>query len=138
LFSLMSLLVMPPRLPDRYDKPVQLVAGALAGVFGGFTAIWSPPMVMYMLARRLDKDEFVRASGLLILLGSIPLTAGFWQQGLLTGSLAITSAVMIVPTLIGFSLGEIVRDRLPADRFRSIVLLIFLLMGLNLVRRALV
>lgn len=136
VFAVTSLAVKPPPLPDRYDQVGQALAGTAAGVLGGLTAIWSPPMVTYLIARGLDKDEFVRASGLLILLGSLPLCIGFWQTGLLNGANAPVSAAMIVPTLLGFSLGEVLRRRLKADRFRVILLLVFLVMGLNLIRKA--
>ena len=136
-FALVNLLFTPPRLPDRYDKPAQVAGGVLGGLLGAFTANWATPVVVYLIARRVEKDEFVRATGLLFLLGSLPLCIGFWQQGLLSGGLAVTSASMIVPTLVGFTLGEVIRRHLPADRFRKVVLLVFLVMGLNLLRRAL-
>ena len=136
-FAVINLVFTPPRLPDRLDRPAQALGGILGGLLGAFTAIWAPPVAAYLIARRVDKDEFVRATGLLFLLGSLPLCIGFWQQGLLTGDLAVTSAAMILPTLAGFALGEAIRRRLPAERFRTVVLLIFLAMGLNLLRRAL-
>ena len=137
LFAATSLMATPPPLPDHLDRPAQWIAGALAGAIGGLTAIWSPPMVIYLLSRRIDKDDFVRATGLLIFLGGIPLCIGFWQAGLLSGDLAVLSLGMTVPTLIGFSAGELIRRRLDGERFRIIVLVIFLLMGLNLIRKAL-
>lgn len=138
LFAATSLTAMPPPLPDRFDRAAQWIAGSLAGALGGLTAIWSPPMVIYLLSRRVDKTDFVRATGLLIFLGGIPLCIGFWQAGLLSGDLAVLSLGMTVPTLIGFSLGEVIRRRLNGERFRTAVLVIFLLMGLNLIRKALV
>lgn len=137
LFALTSLLANIPALPVRFDRPAQCVAGTLAGVMGGLTAIWAPPMVIYLLARRVDKDDFVRAVGLLLFTGSVPLALGYWQNGLLAGELAWVSALMIVPTVLGFSIGEHIRRRLDAERFRKGVLIFFLLMGLNLIRRAL-
>ena len=137
IFAITSLLFTPPQFSNRHDRVLQIIFGATAGIFGGLTAIWAPPLVIYLVGRRVDKDEFVRATGLLILLGSIPLCLGFWRAGLLTGSLAITSAAMIIPALAGFSLGEAIRRRLPTESFRTVVLLIFLVMGLNLVRRSL-
>lgn len=137
IFSVTSLAVTPPPIPERYDRLAQVVAGSLSGVLGGLTAIWVPPMVIYFLARRIDKDAFVRASGLLLFLGSLPLALGFWQSGLMTGPDALVSMAMIVPSLIGFSIGEVLRRRLSDKRFRTAVLLVFLLMGLNLIRRAL-
>ncbi|MGF1477213.1 MAG: sulfite exporter TauE/SafE family protein [Geminicoccaceae bacterium] len=136
LFAATSLVVQPPALPDGLDKPAQFVAGTLAGFMGAFTAIWSPPMVIYFLARRLEKDEFVRASGFLIFLGSLPLAAGYWAGGLMSGPTALTSLAMVVPALIGFQVGEMIRSRLNTERFRTVVLVIFFLMGLNLIRKA--
>lgn len=135
-FSLLGLVANPPPLPDRHDRAAQGVAGTAAGVIGGLTGIWAAPLVVYLLARRVDRDEFVRASGLLIFLGSLPLLAGFWHEGLIDGPMALLSAALVLPTLAGFALGERLRARLDPARFRIAVLVVFLLMGLNLLRRA--
>jgi hypothetical protein len=103
---------------------------------GGLTAIWSPPMVIYLLSRRVEKAEFVRATGLLILLGSLPLCVGLWRAGLVTGPNALVSVAMVAPAMAGFTLGEVLRRRLDTGRFRIAVLALFLLMGLNLIRRS--
>lgn len=137
IFAVTSLTFTMPKIPDRFDTLGQSISGFVAGVLGGLTSIWSPPLVIYFMARRLDKDEFVRASGLLIFLGSLPLGFGFWQAGMFTADYAQLSLLMLVPTFIGFSIGEYFRRRLNTERFRQIVLLIFLFMGLNLIRRAL-
>lgn len=136
LFSLISLSFSPPRLPDRWDKPAQAVAGSAAGILGGMTAIWAPPVMIYFLARRLEKDEFIRATALLLLAGSLPLLAGYLVNGQLVGETGKLSAILIIPTLVGFTFGEYLRSKLNAERFRTAVLVMFLLMGLNLLRRA--
>ncbi|MBT3789838.1 MAG: sulfite exporter TauE/SafE family protein [Alphaproteobacteria bacterium] len=136
LFAFTSLFVKPPELPRRYDRLAQVVAGSLSGVLGGLTAIWSPPMVVYLVSRRIEKDDFVRASGVLLFIGSVPLLFGYWQNGLMTRDLAVMSMAMIVPTLLGFSVGEAIRRRMDATRFQKLILFIFLLMGLNLIRRS--
>lgn len=136
LFSATSLTFSPPRIPARYDRAGQFVFGAAAGTLGGLTAIWAPPMVTYLMGRQTGKDEFVRATGVIILMGTLPLIAGFWSNGMLTGPLALVSAAMTIPAILGFQIGEIFRRRLDADRFRNVVLIIFGIMGLNLLRRA--
>ena len=135
-FALTGLFARPPELPTRFDRLGQVVAGCLSGVLGGLTAIWSPPMVVYFIARRLDKDDFVRASGVLLFIGSVPLCVGYLQNGLMTKELAIMSMAMIVPTLLGFSVGEAVRRRVNGARFQKLILCVFLVMGLNLIRRS--
>ncbi|MEP5758050.1 MAG: sulfite exporter TauE/SafE family protein [Litoreibacter sp.] len=137
VFVLVSLAHELPKLPDRLDQPAQVVMGGLAGVMGGLTAVWAPPMVMYLTARGVTKDEFVRATGVLIFIGCIPLVWGYAYNGFLTPERALSSTMMLIPTIAGFTLGERIRSRLPAATFKKVLLYVFLILGLNLLRRAL-
>ena len=136
LFVISSLFT-PPRIPDRYDLPTQLSIGSVAGVLGGLSAIWSPAVVIYLLARNVPRDMYMGATGLLVLLGSVSLITGYWQAGALSAELAGQSAVMVVPALLGYSNGEWLRARLDAKQFKNTVLFVFFLMGLNLLRKGL-
>lgn len=127
-----------PVIPDRLDRPAQVLFGTLAGILGGLTSVWGPPMLIYLAARQVRKAEFVRATGFLIFLGSMPLLTGYIIQGFLTRETGLLSVALLLPTFAGFWLGERLRGRMSEDRFRLIVLLIFLAMGLNLLRRALI
>ena len=89
------------------------------------------------MARRVEKEEFVAATGVMIFAGTLPLIGGFWSTGLINGPSVGLSIVLFLPALAGFFLGEALRRRLDADRFRKVVLLVFLVMGLNLIRKAL-
>jgi uncharacterized membrane protein YfcA len=136
LFSLMNLAFKPPPLPDKYERVGQVTGGVISGIMGGLTAIWSPAVAAYLIARAADKDEFIRTTGFLFFIGSLPLCVGFWQNGMLTGPIAMVSAGMIIPTVAGFSIGEVLRRMLKPERFKILVLVFFLLIGFNLVRRA--
>lgn len=136
LFSVSSLAWAPPFLPERWDRVGQAVAGVASGVLGGLTAIWAPAMVTYLMARRVEKEAFVAATGVMIFAGTLPLIGGFWSAGIITGPSAGVSVLMFLPALAGFTLGEALRRRLDAARFRKVVLLVFLVMGLNLIRKA--
>lgn len=137
LFSVASLAFTPPPLPDRWDRLAQVAGGVAAGILGGLTAIWAPPIAIYLSARQVPRDEFVRATGLLFTLGALPLIAGYARAGLFTGPQAALSAAMVLPTLLGFTVGEWLRQRIPGERFRRLVLWVFLGLGLNLIRRGL-
>lgn len=138
VFSIMSMAWKPPFLPERFDWLGQFISGTASGVLGGLTAIWAPIMVPYLMARRLEPDTFVRATGVMILAGTIPLIGGYWQTGLINGAISMVGLAMVIPAVAGFAVGERIRKHMDADRFRKIVLLFFLAMGLNLIRRALV
>ena len=134
-FTLITLLSNVPQIPPKYDRLAQITAGGVGGILGGLTAIWSPPMLIYFVARRTEKSEFIPATGMLLFLGGLPLIVTYWNGGLLNPRLFIISAMMLVPTFLGFYVGGFVRNKLNAERFRTVVLLFFMLMGLNLIRR---
>lgn len=125
-----------PAIAVKHDARAQVGFATAAGVIGGLTGAWAAPLGMYLTMRGVDKDEFIRATGFLVTVGSIPLSVSYAKLGFLTGPLALTSALMIVPALIGYSLGEFFRNRLSPQYFRSTILIVFLILGLNLLRRA--
>ncbi|MEM7194265.1 MAG: sulfite exporter TauE/SafE family protein [Pseudomonadota bacterium] len=136
LFSLMNLMFRIPAIPHRWDTFAQWIAGIGSGVIGGLTAIWSPPVAAYLIATGADKNEFVRVTGLIFFVGSLPLLAGFLNSGVMTPGLIGWSSLMILPTILGFTLGERIRAQLNTARFRTAILLLFLLLGANLIRKA--
>jgi uncharacterized membrane protein YfcA len=112
-----------------------IAAGAAGGLMGGLTGLWSPPLVILLLALRLEKTDYIRAFGFLLVIGAIPLLGGYVVNGLMTQELFVISMIMVVPTLMGFAIGEKVRGKMDTGRYQKAVLVFFLLMGLNLVRK---
>lgn len=137
LFATTNLMRKPPALPASWDKPAQLIAGTLAGTLGGLTTIWGPPMVVYLLSKRLEKEDFVLISGAILTAGSLPLLLSYTQAGHLPLPTVISSAALILPALLGMYFGEQLRKRVDTERFMKLLLLVFLMLGLNLIRRAL-
>lgn len=136
LFAITSLISHPPPLPASWDRPAQFIAGGLAGVMGGLTTIWSPPMVIYLIAKRLDKETFVMVTGAVLTAGSLPLLASYYQSGLLANDMVLQASLLVLPTLIGMRIGEAIRHRVNRELFVKLLLCVFLLLGLNLIRRA--
>ncbi len=136
IFSVSNLMHRPPPLPKKWDKSAQLFAGLLAGIMGGLTSIWGPPMAMYLLAKRIEKEEFVLITGAILTAGSLPLMLSYAQSGLLTSTTLVSSAVLLAPALLGMWFGEKLRRRINTERFEKLLLIVFLLLGMNLIRRA--
>ncbi len=136
IFVAVNALSWSPLIEDRHDLKAQLGFGAAAGVFGGMTSVWAPPIAIYLASRRVSKEEFVRASGMFFFLGSIPLMAGYLQMGLFNGQTALLSSAMLLPAMLGFYLGERLRGQLSETAFRKVLLFVFFVLGLNLIRRA--
>ena len=133
LFVLTNLFIKSMRFPDQWDRPVQISIGAVAGVMGGLTSIWAPPMLVYLMSRRMEKDEFVGAMGLLLFCGIFALFVGYYQSQLIDDQTALQSLFLLIPVLIGFMLGEKARQRLNTDQFYKVLLCVFFIMGANLI-----
>ena len=112
--------------------------GAIAGILGGLVSLWLPAVLVYLSARQVSKEEFVRATGLLLFSGTIPLLAGFWREGFLTGPIAGVSASMLLPTLLGMWIGSRLRHRLSEQVFKRVLMGVLILIGLNLIRRSII
>lgn len=138
VFASTNLLFKPPIIPDRANQSMQIIFGVAAGIMGGLTAVFSPPVTMYLIGRGVEKDQFVSVSGFIFLMGCIPLALGFLYNGLLTPVISLQSMAMIIPTLMGLSLGELIRRRIHAVHFKKVVLIFFFIMGANLVRKSFV
>jgi len=137
LYAASSLYKPVVRIPAKHDKKAQVLTGVSAGVMGGMAGVWAPPILIYLTARGISKDQFVATTGLLLFLGSSVLLAGYWHGGLLGPAIVMLSSVLLLPSMLGMVCGEKLRERLSAKRFERVLLWFFLLMGLNLIRRAL-
>jgi len=136
VYSLHSLFASPLLLNPEWDKQAQIASGVGAGVMGGLVSVWAPPILIYLTARRMPKEEFVATVGVILLLGSLVLFVSYQASGILSNSLLTVSSLLVIPSLVGFTAGETIRNRLSAQRFQRLLLWFFFLMGLNLIRRA--
>ena len=137
LFSASNL--MKPRvhpLKPETEKWAGPLAGALGGLLGGISTIWGPPMMMFFVMLKLDKDTFVRTVSLAWLILSIPLTIAYWRNGIFAGDVIGLSFAACVPGMIGIRIGENIREHIDQETFRKVMLVILLIIGLNLIRRA--
>jgi len=107
--------------------------GTFSGILGGLSSIWSPPIAMYLIARNYSKEKFLSASGFLFLVGSFPLGAGLYFSGVLTVKPLFQSLLALAFVLMGFRVGEIIRDYVNQKIFRNCILIAFLIMGSRLI-----
>lgn len=113
-------------------------AGTLAGILGGLTTVWGPPTIIYLRMLGLEKEQFVRATGWMFLIGSLPLTAGYWMGGILTAELIPVGILGSAMAMCGVVLGKHIRKRVSEKHFVLIIDVILALMALNLLRKSLV
>ncbi|MEM7222229.1 MAG: sulfite exporter TauE/SafE family protein [Pseudomonadota bacterium] len=138
IFSATSLIRPSRGLSPATERWAGPLAGTLGGILGGISTMWGPPMMMYFVMLGLPKEAFIRAVGLVWFAGSIPLVIGYIENGILNGTTAQISALACLPGFLGLWLGTVLRRYIPQEIFRKVLLLALFVVGLNLIRRALV
>lgn len=123
---------------SRQRADVEAGIGAFAGFLGGMSGIWGPPTVLYLTALGTEKTEQMRAQGVIYGLGSVALVLAHLSSGVLRPETAPFSAALVLPALLGQWIGGKLLDRIDQAMFRRATLLVLLVVGLNLIRRALV
>lgn len=135
-FAMVQLLGLRFRLRGR-SPVVESVVAAVAGSVGGLSGVWGPPTVMYLTALDTAKDEQMRVQGVIYGLGALALVAGHTGSGILRAETVPFSAALILPALLGMSLGGRMQDRIDQQAFRRLTLVVLLVAGCNLLRRGL-
>ena len=94
-------------------------------------------MMMYLFMLHLPKELWARTIGTIWLIGAVPLTLFYWQNGVLNPGNIWLSIGACVPGMIGILIGERIRSYVNEEKFRKVLLIALLIVGLNLIRRAL-
>lgn len=135
-FAVVQLMNVPLVLPVRNRRRAEWAVGAVAGLYGGVSGVWGPPVMIYLLSVNTAKHDMVRVLGVVFLIGAVSLIGGHTLSGLMTPQRWAFSAVMVLPSVLGLWLGYKVQDRLDAARFKRWTLIMLALSGLNLLRQA--
>lgn len=122
----------------RRSRAVESAFGALAGLMSGFAGVWGPPTVMYLTAIGTKKREQVRVQGVIFGAGAVALVAAHTGSGVLRAETLPFSALLILPALIGMWAGSKVLDRIDQAMFKRATLIVLMIAGANLIRRAII
>lgn len=136
-FALWQLSGRPLVLNLHHRKRAEAVSGIIGGLYGGVSGIWGPPLIVYLLSIGTEKREQVRVQGVVFLIAAVVLTVAHLVSGVLNAQTLPLTAVLCIPAIIGMKLGFAMQDRLDVNQFRRWTLVLLILTGLNLIRRAL-
>ncbi|HYM72545.1 MAG TPA: TSUP family transporter, partial [Stellaceae bacterium] len=111
------------------------LVGLVAGVLGGMSAMFGPPMIAYLVGLGTDPASFVKQMAILALAASTTLLLALSGAGALSPvDLAISGAALI-PIQLGMPAGRWLRGRIKPGVFRIAVLAVLAGGGLDLLRR---
>ncbi len=136
VFSLVSLTQPQFRVPERHELSISLAIGLVAGFIGGLSLFIGPAMIMFLVALHLKKEEFIGSVGLIYTVTLIPIGALYVGYGVLREEHTVLALLATVPVFLGMLLGQWVRGRIDQEPFRKVLLLVLVVIGLNLIRKA--
>jgi hypothetical protein len=137
--AIAALLVVMPRVrlspaAARWGGPA---VGLGAGVLGGMSAMFGPPMIAYLVGLRTEPDSFVKQMAIFACTAAITMLLMLGGSGSLSGLDLAVSAGAIVPIQLGMPIGRSLRGRIPPAVFRALVLIVLAVSGIDLLHRAL-
>ncbi|OJY33433.1 MAG: hypothetical protein BGP11_21335 [Rhodobacterales bacterium 65-51] len=136
LFALVQLAGRSLALNLHHRNRAEWAFGMVGGLYGGISGVWGPPVLVFLLSVGADKREMVRVQGVIFLIGAVVLTTAHLQSGVLNARTLPFSMALILPSVLGMVAGQWVQDRLDQQRFRWWTLVLLVLTGANLMRRA--
>ena len=136
--ALAALLLLMPhvRIGEATARWAGPIVGLTAGVLGGMSAMFGPPMIAYLVGRGTEPDSFVKQMAIFAFTASLTMLVALGGSGSMTGRDMLVSAAAIIPIQAGMPLGRWLRRRTQPNWFRIGVLVILALGGLDMLRRA--
>jgi uncharacterized membrane protein YfcA len=125
------------RIGDATARWAGPIVGFAAGVLGGMSAMFGPPMIAYLVGRGTDPDSFVKQMAIFAFTASLTMLVALSGSGSMAGMDVLISAAAIIPIQAGMPLGRWLRRRTKPRWFRIFVLVVLALGGLDMLRRAL-
>lgn len=102
-------------------KKVQVGAGTLSGLMGGFFGMQGPPAVLYFIQSEPTKEHYMAMAQTYFLIGNLMMTGVRAYNGFFTTTVAIDYLYGLGGVIIGTILGAYVFKHIPNRIFRYIV-----------------
>ncbi|GKX51725.1 membrane protein [Budvicia aquatica] len=131
-FALVSPSLTVSQASEKWLSPV---IGGVTGVITGATGVFVMPAVPFLQSLRFSKDELVQALGLSFTVSTVALAVGLYLHDAFRVEQFSLSFLSILPALAGMWLGQKVRARIGAKRFRQCFLLFLIVLGMELILR---
>lgn len=114
--------------PARAEPALTPLVGVVNGLITGVTGTFVIPIVMYLEALGLDRDELVQMMGITFSVSTAALAAVLILHDAYRVDAGFVSAAAVAPAIAGMMLGARLRARLAPSAFRK-----WLLVGLGVI-----
>jgi uncharacterized membrane protein YfcA len=133
LVAALTLLGPKLQIRQRLAGPVGLGAGFCGGLLGGIAALSGPLVFIFLLAKGLRGRAFTKEASTFLVVSSVLLASALTSSFRFDWGDVLISTLATAPVVAGTLVGRKVRDAVPADAFKKLVVLMVLLSGAQLV-----
>ncbi len=109
------------RIKVKTTLPVQVTAGTLSGLMGGFFGMQGPPAVLYFVSSEPDKDRYLAMTQTYFLAGNLMMTLARAYNGFFTTTVSIGYIYGIAGVFIGNLIGSWVFRHLSGSLLKYII-----------------
>lgn len=120
------------RLPALAHPAWAWLTGLLSGLLGGAYNTAGPPIVVYGNCRGWDAAQFKSNLSSFFVINSLFVTTSHFVGGSFTSDVTRTILLCLPATVLGFLLGQSMDRWIDPARFRQIVLVLLIVLGLRL------
>jgi uncharacterized membrane protein YfcA len=133
LVAALTLLAPKLQIKQRLIGPVGLGAGFCGGLLGGIAALSGPLVFIFLLAKGLSGRAFTKEASMFLVVSSVLLASTLMSSHQFDWRDVVISTLATAPVVAGMLAGQKVRDAIPGDAFKKLVVLTVLLAGAQLV-----
>lgn len=132
----LTLLAPKLQIKGRSQAPLGALSGFLGGVLGGLAAMPGPLVFTYLLAKGLRGRSFTKEASMFLVISAALLAAILTASTNFDPSDVAISSLAVVPVVAGMVFGQKLRDVIPAETFKKLVLVAVLVSGMELLRKS--
>jgi uncharacterized membrane protein YfcA len=133
LVAALTLLAPKLQIKPRLIGPAGFGAGFCGGLLGGIAALSGPLVFIFLLAKGLSVRAFTKEASMFLVVSSVLLASALTSSHKFDWRDVVISTLATAPVVAGMLAGQKVRDAIPADAFKKLVVLTVLLAGAQLV-----
>ncbi|MGN5479182.1 sulfite exporter TauE/SafE family protein [Cupriavidus basilensis] len=138
LYAVVGLASAKLHVPPHAERWLGPIAGFVTGAITAVTGVFVIPAVPYLQGLGLDKEGMVQALGLSFTVSTIALAISLAMGGALLHLPVLGASVLaLLPALGGMFIGQWLRHRISAERFRRLFFCGLLVLGGELALRGL-
>ena len=131
-YALLGLVAVRFHVGPATERMLSWWVGLLTGLITSVTAVFVIPVVPFLQALQLEKDELIQAIGWSFTVSTLSMAAILVQSGMVGAATGGLSLLASVPALLGMFLGQYLRSYISAQLFRRCFFSGVLLLGLHL------